>query len=352
MLLHCVMPNSDVVVVPYPTKKIAHASYVLSQEANASNSNDRISKATYSILLRNMRAELEQNAREHECKHGDGDDEAKHDCHSGGDEAKHDTVGDEANHGHAEEEGGNPPLRNANFIKPSEYRYGNSLLGLKSQMHQAAGVASYSTFMAVWNDKERPYQKHLLVRKWLPFAKCDVCSELRRKRDASDDKVERDEIKLQYEEHIKFVRKERAVYYERQRMAVDNPDQYMSMIIDGADQSKYSLPHFHHRTHKTEGIWKNKMHVMGAIVHGLGSFLYTCPSHAAQGHNVTIQALFRTLLKLKQDGHQLPPKLYLQMDNTTKQCKVFICSFFNSVSFAQLRFIFIHVCRGDMSVPS
>lgn len=129
-------------------------------------------------------------------------------------------------------------------------------------------------------------------------------------------------MKHEYEKHIKFVQKERAVYYKHQQWAVDHPDEFLSIIIDGADQSKYCLPHFHHRTHLSESAWQLKMHVMGAIVHGRGSFLYTCPSHIAQGHNVTIQALFRTLLHIKRREGKLPPKLYLQMDNTTKQCKV------------------------------
>jgi hypothetical protein len=58
-------------------------------------------------------------------------------------------------------------------------------------------------------------------------------------------------------------------------------------------------------------------------VHGIGTFAYTCPAHLGQGHNVTIQALFDTLvlLKKKRNGAPFPPVLYLQLDNTTKQCK-------------------------------
>ena len=45
---------------------------------------------------------------------------------------------------------------------------------------------------------------------------------------------------------------------------------------------------------------------MGVLVHGRGSFAYTCPAHLAQGHNVTIQALVDTLVALKKKpGAQL-----------------------------------------------
>ena len=63
------------------------------------------------------------------------------------------------------------------------------------------------------------------------------------------------------------------------------------------------------------------MHIIGVISHGRQAYLKTCPSHIAQGHNVTIQAIYEVILDtLKKEG-RLPPILHVQLDNTTKQCK-------------------------------
>ena len=202
-----------------------------------------------------------------------------------------------------------------------KYRYGNPLLGLKSQLPEVAGIATYSHFNTVRNDKYREWHHCLVTRKFMPFAKCDCCTEFRAKSEATKDKAEKARLSQEYKKHIYFVIKERRVYYTHAMMATRHPREYLSLIIDGADQSDHGLPHFHNRSHKTEAAWKMKLHLMGVIAHGRGSFLYTCPSHAAQGHNVTIQALWRTILHLKEAEGTLPPKLYLQLDNTTKQCK-------------------------------
>jgi hypothetical protein len=202
-----------------------------------------------------------------------------------------------------------------------EYRYGNPLLGLRSQLPEVPGIPGYKFFHEVRRDPDRKWQKCLITRKFLPFAKCDECCEFREKMNDTKDKAEKAELAQKYKKHIYFVMKERRVYYRHMAQATRHPREYLSLIIDGADQSDHGLPHFHARSHKTEAAWKMKLHLMGVIAHGRGSFLYTVPSHAAQGHNVSIQALWRTIILLKEREGRLPPKLYLQLDNTTKQCK-------------------------------
>jgi hypothetical protein len=75
------------------------------------------------------------------------------------------------------------------------------------------------------------------------------------------------------------------------------------------------------KSHVSDQAWKMQLHLMGVIVHGRGTYAYTCPPHVAQGNNMTIAALWDTLVYLfKKDG-KLPPILLLQLDNTSKQCK-------------------------------
>lgn len=95
----------------------------------------------------------------------------------------------------------------------------------------------------------------------------------------------------------------------------------LSMIIDGADQSAYGLPYFHNTTHSTQGKWKVKTHLMGAIVHGRKTYAYTYIDNIKHGNNLTIETLHRLLLDTAATEGKLPKTLYLQLDNTSKQCK-------------------------------
>jgi hypothetical protein len=54
------------------------------------------------------------------------------------------------------------------------------------------------------------------------------------------DEKKREAVKLQERAHYQFVRDERQEYYKRREMAVLNPDAYMSVILDGADQQVFA----------------------------------------------------------------------------------------------------------------
>ena len=120
---------------------------------------------------------------------------------------------------------------------------------------------------------------------------------------------------------MRFVRRERDSYYCRRRQAVEYPKEVLSIIIDGADQQVYGLPYYYQRTHGTDKCYKLPLHLMGVLVHGRGSFGITYPDSVKQGTNVTIDALHLALEETKKQDGPLPRKLYLQLDNTNKQCK-------------------------------
>ena len=96
---------------------------------------------------------------------------------------------------------------------------------------------------------------------------------------------------------------------------------FLSLIIDGADQQAYGLPHFCAKSKTTESMHKLPLHLMGVIVHGVGNYGFTYLPNIKGGNNVTIEVLHRVLTDLKKDRGFLPPVLYLQLDNTSKQNK-------------------------------
>jgi hypothetical protein len=113
--------------------------------------------------------------------------------------------------------------------------------------------------------------------------------------------------------------RERVAYALKRKLGIEQGAEYLSMVVDGADQSKYDLPHARTATHATDAATRLKLHVMGVLVHGRDSYVYTCPDRYKQGHNVTIQAIWDTIVDVMKKEGRLPPVLLLQLDNTTKQ---------------------------------
>ena len=181
-------------------------------------------------------------------------------------------------------------------------------------------IASYGHFARIWTDEDDLH--HIICRNYLPFAKCDVCVRQRSKDGLRRTQQERDlDCKLTAD-HLEAVAKEKACYYQHRSKARRTPTEYMSMIIDGADQSKYDLPYWCERSHASDETTRLKMHLYGVLVHGRGAYVFTSPDHEEQGHNTTIQCIWEVIVdQYVKNGNKLPPVLFLQLDNTTKQNK-------------------------------
>ena len=180
-------------------------------------------------------------------------------------------------------------------------------------------VAKKGYYNDVWRSSDE--LSHIRIRKWLRFATCDLCVDYRKRRDETNDDKLRVEIKAEEKTHHIFVSGERGSYYKRQTRAEVNPEKYISMIIDGSDNSQYWSPYFRERTSTSQSSWKVGLHVMGAVVHGRAAYAYTILDTCPLGANVTIDILHRVLEAELLEHGSLPRILYLQLDNTTRQCK-------------------------------
>jgi hypothetical protein len=80
-------------------------------------------------------------------------------------------------------------------------------------------------------------------------------------------------------------------------------------------------PHFKEATKSSSSCFKQKYHLIGALVHGYGPWIYTMSRYPADS-NVTIEVLQRVLTDLSNEsGGPLPKKLYLQLDNCGRENK-------------------------------
>jgi len=320
--MHTHLPDQEKTILPYATRAQAHADYVLDREKEYKCNWWQDSLLDYQLLqfeqteaeyaARAARYSRRQQQGRQQQEYKDAGDEKHMEPHEFGEENVAAADVDAMLEQHGRQRPNNEGCR-----------YGNKLLGPKEGGYpEHPKICHRAWFLDVWAAEGSPC-KHVQVRAWLPFAKCDDCIELRKLTLATKDREEQRSILTRLTGHLLFVRRERTAYALKRELAMSAPYRYMSIIIDGADQSAHDIPHSASRSHVSQACWKLKLHLMGVLVHGVGTFAYTCPAHLAQGHNVTIQALFDTLvlLKKKRNGAPFPPVLYLQLDNTTKQCK-------------------------------
>ena len=191
--------------------------------------------------------------------------------------------------------------------------------GICESKFDPAVVPSKKYLDRIWRTDDE--FKNIKVHRTLPFSKCDTCSEFDTAYSRTSDPAARKEIIAKKQAHKALVSQDRDGYYTRGAKATMRPREFMSLIVDGADQSKYELPYRPRSTKTADTLWKQKIHVMGAISHGRRVSAFISTDDIKHGNNVTIEVIHRVLWKTLEDEEFLPPVLFLQLDNTTRQCK-------------------------------
>lgn len=120
--------------------------------------------------------------------------------------------------------------------------------------------------------------------------------------------------------YISSYRKERERYYLNRERARHDPQKYISIIIDGMDQSKTDLPHFATKTKSSSALWTLQTHISGGIVHGRRTFALIDLMLWPHDSNLTINVLLHILLSIAA-ADTLPAVLYIQFDNCTRENK-------------------------------
>ncbi|XP_019628130.1 PREDICTED: uncharacterized protein LOC109472715 [Branchiostoma belcheri] len=174
-------------------------------------------------------------------------------------------------------------------------------------------------FFKVW----RTQCKHIRIPKFSRFAKCTMCDNIKKALLEARNKKDREDVRNARSHHILLQKLQRMKYYKHSRKARRNPEQYMSVIIDGMDQEATLLPHYAQTTKDDHGLWRLKTQVTGALSHGERK-CYARVDHMQYPHdtNLTLNFLTDILVQAaeEKEGH-LPPVLYIQMDNKAGECK-------------------------------
>ena len=169
-------------------------------------------------------------------------------------------------------------------------------------------------FDAVFNEVSNEL-KIRLCRDTGSFVTCNVCDAYHSRLRMAKSLEEREQIKELRRLHIAKQRKQREKYYKHKRKATENPNKYMSIIMDGMDQKKTNLPVMGRYT-KTESPLTQR--IIGVKVHGIKNYAFVVDETVPGGSNLMVEILRRVLLDL-QEKHKLPSDskctLFLQVDN-------------------------------------
>jgi hypothetical protein len=165
----------------------------------------------------------------------------------------------------------------------------------------------------------RTHYPHVKFPAVARFSKCPACKEFKRRKEEAKDANEYEIIEIDKEEHIHYQGGERCVYWNNRSYCRDNPHEAMSMIVDAMDNNTSSFPRERIPNADLNGCVPIKTHVTGVLVHGRYPYAmnYTWYSQFPSDYNIVIHAVNRTLMQMD----TLPPVLFLQLDNCTRENK-------------------------------
>ena len=143
-----------------------------------------------------------------------------------------------------------------------------------------------------------------------PFGTCIDCAGYKARLSASArdrDMIAR--IKAEYLAHLDVQKVERKLYYMHRKKGMESDA--ISVIIDGMDQSKLTLPHFKLTPKDVSNFLETK--ITGVLVHGKRFDCYISEPQVKHDTNLNLTCLHNTLMAVAKEG-PLPPTLYLQVD--------------------------------------
>lgn len=118
-----------------------------------------------------------------------------------------------------------------------------------------------------------------------------------------------------------IIRQERHRYYSNRQLSIDDPDNVVSMIVDGMDQNKTNLPSFVRITKSCQNLWCLRTHLTGCLVHGQGCYGYFDFLQFSHDTNLTVTCILLTLIEIFKINSKMPRRLFIQMDNCVRENK-------------------------------
>ena len=102
-----------------------------------------------------------------------------------------------------------------------------------------------------------------------------------------------------YKPYCFFFRHEREKYAKHRHKSQKYPQTFLSVIIDGMDQSKTDIPHNITNPKALAGTYRLETHITGVRAHGHCTFMLIDCGQYSHNTNLTIEALLQLFHLLK-----------------------------------------------------
>ncbi|CAE7331329.1 unnamed protein product [Symbiodinium sp. CCMP2592] len=198
-------------------------------------------------------------------------------------------------------------------------------LALLNARREGKDKISLKMFNEVWAES---FGTRLAIRPVSRHALCSVC--LRHKliiRKCGADEVARDIQCRQYEQHLKLQYKDRTCYWEKRGLArlrslQGNGLYPLSLIMDGADHSKFACPRSGVFSGKDfSSLHRPTMDLVGCLLHGQSACLALSHPRLAKDSSYWTELLYHMLHRVSSRVDLRQAELFLQADNTTREVK-------------------------------
>ena len=192
------------------------------------------------------------------------------------------------------------------------------------EMKKAGVVPQKTSFQWLYTLWERNFS-WVSIKKWIPFCKCQQCTDLLNKLVMAKTAEERSSVKQSRTLHRMSNALTRHRLTLRYSLADAFPMDVLSITIDGMDNTKTQHPVLGRVSKDIDNTGK-QLHVKltGVLIRGLGFYgAWSLPIHAT-GSSFVCTVLLRSLLMLEDrfgSSFKLPPVLLLQMDNCGRENK-------------------------------
>jgi len=171
---------------------------------------------------------------------------------------------------------------------------------------------------------------HVHIKKYLSVSgKCLLCSYFNEQMLLCQCMKDFEELQVYKEQHRMHIKSERLVYYHNRRLGEDLPGIYMSLIVDGMQQSHSKIPYLANAAQFADAV---QQHIQGAKQHGFAKTFYRTFPHVKNGGNLAMTCILDEIISRAEHCHEhaldFPTVLLLQVDggpeNTSKAFFAFL----------------------------
>lgn len=180
---------------------------------------------------------------------------------------------------------------------------------------------TYEYFTEMWHR----FFPNVQLKKWNPFAKCSTCVKLRNQYLVAKDDAARTVAKVAQAEHREAIQCFRQRHLDRTWLASQFPADFLDILADGMDSNKTRPPRC-----RSDAVFSKEVEMagesydsrlMGMYLEGRGFLGYWEHPTYKRGASNLCSLLTHALQRVLDREGELPPVLFLHLDNTTKDNK-------------------------------